>query len=138
MSVAKLAEFIAIQFKPENKQTYLWMADAQLKLIDQNLVKQLADRLGDDSEVVLRRSDVAMKKSAIINKHKAQWPTIESDLNHSDENGLREAAKAPQHGYWYEQASLDWAEARDKRSPNQSASMTNSVFAMKGTVHSLN
>jgi hypothetical protein len=62
-----------------------------------------------------------LKKAALIRKYSGQWPSAESDLNHSDENGLRAAAKAPLHGEWYEDHCLAWARQRGKLSEGSSA-----------------
>jgi hypothetical protein len=55
-----------------------------------------------------------LKKAALISKHKEHWPTVTNDLQHSDENGLAEAAGLPVHGFWNESAALIWAEERGK------------------------
>jgi len=51
-----------------------------------------------------------LKKIALVSKHESHWPTIDDDLRHYDENGLRECAKLQEHGYWDETAALKWAE----------------------------
>ena len=57
---------------------------------------------------------LAMKKSALINKHKSQWSTIERDFQDASENQLSKMAKAPKHGYWFEADALKWAEQNGK------------------------
>lgn len=53
-----------------------------------------------------------IKRSALIAKYQREWPTIENDLRHSDENGLRKAAKLEDHGYWNESAAVQWGKER--------------------------
>ncbi len=58
---------------------------------------------------------VRIKRAALITRYQREWPAIEDDLRHSNENGLRDAAKLPnQHGYWNEAAVVRWAEERGK------------------------
>jgi len=58
-----------------------------------------------------------------------RWPTVESDFQHSKENGLYEAAKAPGHGMWWREAVLDWAERHGKLSATPLTSVpSNSIF----------
>lgn len=52
-----------------------------------------------------------VKRAALL-KLRDVWPSVEGDLSHSDRNGLREAAKAPEHGMWWEEAAMEWARAR--------------------------
>lgn len=54
-----------------------------------------------------------IKRSALVQKHARAWPSIESDLKHADENGLR-AAKGDGRGMWIEARALEWAEQRGK------------------------
>lgn len=55
-----------------------------------------------------------MKKNALIAKHTHQWETIKRDFQDASENGLSDAAKAPEHGNWFESAALNWARQRGK------------------------
>ena len=55
-----------------------------------------------------------MKKIALIAKHTHQWKTINRDFQDASENGLSDAAKAPEHGNWFEAAALNWARQRGK------------------------
>lgn len=62
----------------------------------------------DTSKAITRR-----KRSALIKEVQSDWPTIENDLRHSDENGLN-AAKLPEHGYWNISVALNWANENGK------------------------
>lgn len=55
-----------------------------------------------------------LKRAALIEKHKNQWPTIARDLQDASENQLSKAAKATGHGDWFEADALKWAEQRGK------------------------
>lgn len=55
-----------------------------------------------------------MVKRAALRKLSDRWPTVENDLNHADRNGLREAAKAAEHGMWREEDALEWARREGK------------------------
>ena len=63
---------------------------------------------------ILRSSVLTLKKSALIKKYLRVWMTIESDLTHSNKNGLSKAAKASGYGQWLEQAALAWAKQKGK------------------------
>ena len=76
-----------------------------------------------------------MKKAALINKHIAQWPTINRDFQDASENDLSKAAKAPGHGEWFEAAALNWADQRGKRTKQDQQAPVNSVFNLAGTKH---
>ena len=55
-----------------------------------------------------------LKKSALVKKYEHVWETIETDLGHADENDLKRVAKSSKHGYWLEDAALDWAKQNGK------------------------
>ena len=76
-----------------------------------------------------------MKKSALIDKHAQQWPTIKRDFLDASNNGLSSAAKAPRFGYWFESAALKWAEQRGKLTSEKQQSPVNSVFDIAGKKH---
>jgi hypothetical protein len=58
---------------------------------------------------------VRIKRAALIAKYEREWPAIEDDLRHSNENGLQQAAKIPnEHGYWNEPAVVRWGSERGK------------------------
>lgn len=58
-----------------------------------------------------------IKRSALIEKHERTWRTIDRDLRDASANGLSEAAKAEEHGMWFEAAALAWAEKEGKYVP---------------------
>lgn len=61
------------------------------------------------------KAGVRIKRNALIAKYERKWPSIEDDLRHSNENGLRQAAKIPnEHGYWNEPAVVHWGSERGK------------------------
>lgn len=55
-----------------------------------------------------------IKRSALIERYMRQWPTADRDLKDASENGLSQAAKADEHGMWWEGAALAWAKERNK------------------------
>lgn len=55
-----------------------------------------------------------LKKAALIKKHKGQWASINGDFQGASENGLSKAAKATEHGNWFEADALSWARQRGK------------------------
>lgn len=73
-----------------------------------------AGTVGSDGAAI-GESIVRIKRAALINKYCREWPSIEDDLRHSNENGLRTAAKLPdEHGYWNETAVVRWGSERGK------------------------
>ncbi len=76
-----------------------------------------------------------MKKAALIDKHAKSWPTVKRDFQDASENGLSKAAKAPLHGGWYENAALNWAEQRGKRTSEKQQGPANSIFNIAGKKH---
>lgn len=62
--------------------------------------------------VSLPGSDFAMKRAALIAKHRHAWPTIAADLTDATRNGLRKA-KAGARG-WNESMALNWARSKGK------------------------
>lgn len=67
--------------------------------------------------VVIGNSELCiMKKAALIAKLEAEG-FLETDkaFRHSDVNGLREAAKADKHGYWFVNKTLAWFEQKYSR-----------------------
>lgn len=63
---------------------------------------------------------VSIKRSALIAKYEREWPSIEDDLRHSNENGLRAVAKLPnKHGYWNEATVVCWGRERGKIADKQ-------------------
>lgn len=53
-----------------------------------------------------------MKKAAMIDQHKHEWPTIEQDIKDAGRNGLNKA-KADQRE-WKEAEAMEWARAKGK------------------------
>ena len=86
----------------------------------------------------IKKEGYVLKKAAAIKKYSATWPTIVSDLNHANENGLTKAAKAPIHGEWYETGLRAWADSRGKRTVSKpEIEVVSSVFNLPGTKHTL-
>jgi hypothetical protein len=54
------------------------------------------------------------KKNALVHELQGEWPTIEQDLSEASRNGLKNAAKAQEHGNWDVQKARDWAESKGK------------------------
>lgn len=65
------------------------------------------------SDIDNSKAETRRKRSALIEEVQSFWPTVESDLRHSDENGLS-AAKLPKHGYWDIDVALNWARENGK------------------------
>ena len=70
------------------------------------------------------------KKSVLIKRLISQWSSIENDFQHADTNGLRKAAKATNHGEYFEDAALDWARKKGKLKEDlkEQAGVANSIF----------
>lgn len=75
-----------------------------------------------------------LKKSALIKKYQRVWVTIETDLGHADENDLKRVAKSSKHGYWLEEAALDWARQNGKM-PDSVAQPSASMASLVGKIH---
>lgn len=80
----------------------------------------LADTLAQTTSVVTSTKIAEPSSQAVLVKRKAlvamspNWPTVESDLRHSGENGLAKVAKADQRGMWKEKEALEWARQQGK------------------------
>lgn len=61
------------------------------------------------------------KKAALIKDVLSFWPTIETDLNDANRNGL-DVANLPEHGWWSVLPALQWASERGKLSKSASSS----------------
>ena len=61
----------------------------------------------------------AVKKFALVARHKRNWPTIEANIKSASENGLAAAARAVKRDWWEENA-LAWARSRGKLVESQS------------------
>jgi hypothetical protein len=79
---------------------------------------------------------VLLKRAALVEKYHRTWPTVESDLNHSNENGLSTRAKAAKHGYWREADALQWARENGKL-PDQVSTSKHGSHDPFGIVHRL-
>jgi hypothetical protein len=77
-----------------------------------------------------------LKKVALIKKYFREWPTIEGDLRHGTENGLSNAAKAPAHGHWFEDAAVQWAKQNGKMHYSV-ANIPPSLSSLPITLHKL-
>lgn len=76
----------------------------------------------------LRKTKV---KRAVLLDMSDRWRTVASDFQHAKENGLDEAAKAPERSMWWQEAALDWAARHGKlRQEPSSAPLRSSVFRM--------
>ena len=54
-----------------------------------------------------------LKKSAMLVKFQAEWPTIEADINEAARNGLA-VAKTGKKGMWHVDNAIEWARSRGK------------------------
>lgn len=76
----------------------------------------------------LRKTKV--KRSVLLDMSD-RWRTVVSDFQHAKENGLDEAAKAPERSMWWQEAALDWAARHGKlRSEPSSTPLKSSVFRL--------
>lgn len=55
-----------------------------------------------------------LKRAALVDQYRRRWSTLERDLKDASSNGLANAAKAPEQGYWWEEPALEWARQRNK------------------------
>ncbi|MDR6523076.1 hypothetical protein J2789_005766 [Variovorax paradoxus] len=69
-----------------------------------------------------------LKRSALVEKHQGEWPTIDRDLKDGGENGLSEAAKHQRHGMWFEDRALTWARQQGKLRAKTHGASVNSIF----------
>jgi hypothetical protein len=90
---------------------------------------ELAGSIEPTSAVQLASASPAkIKKKALIEKYRNQWPSVESDLAEASRNGLH-VAKAPENGYYKEEEALHWAKERGKyKEVNAATAPTNSIF----------
>lgn len=63
---------------------------------------------------------VPMTRAALVAAHGSAWPSIEADLTDASKNGLSDAAKVGKRG-WDEDRALEWARAKNKMTPQDSA-----------------
>lgn len=70
-----------------------------------------------------------LKKSALVAELEHEWPSIKEDLSEASRNGLNDAAKAEEHGYWFREKAREWARTRGKLRAASSAP------AWSGPVH---
>lgn len=54
------------------------------------------------------------KRAVLIDELKGFWPSIEQDLSDSTRNGLHEAAKHEDHGFWIVEPAIKWAAERGR------------------------
>ncbi|MBB4226015.1 hypothetical protein [Variovorax guangxiensis] len=80
-------------------------------------------------------TESVLKRSALVEKHQNQWPTIDRDLKDGGENGLSEAAKHQKHGMWFEDRALAWARQQGKLKPETHGAPVNSIFNAPGRKH---
>lgn len=74
-----------------------------------------------------------VKRAALIADNVCRWPTIEGDLKYASSNGLREAARTDEIGWWWEESALEWARPRAKLQGAAATASAASVFhRMKG------
>ncbi len=55
----------------------------------------------------------AMKRRALIDEFRNEWPSIEDDLREASRNGL-DSAKLPKHGMWDADRAMAWAKSQGK------------------------
>jgi hypothetical protein len=53
-----------------------------------------------------------MSRAALVSKYKAQWSSIERDMQDASKNGLSEAKAGARK--WSEQLALQWAKSNNK------------------------
>lgn len=115
------------------QRLYEWLADRN----DTYTLQQLVAALGDDfasslmKEAALASSPSApepaaneIKKKALVEKYRQQWPSAESDINEGSRNGLGQAKTRP--GYYDEGKAIQWAKRQGKF--REVATAANSIF----------
>lgn len=90
---------------------HLCMLHEEVMRLDRSFKREEAEELQAAPLKIERR-----KRIALIGELSSRWPDIESDLRHAEENGLKRAAKLPEHGLWNLTAAMKWAEERGKLS----------------------
>lgn len=76
-----------------------------------------------------------MKRAALVGEFEKVWPSIDRDLRDASENGLSDAAKSSERGWWRVDAALQWAKQRGKLSGVPRTSPATSVFDLAGKIH---
>ena len=78
----------------------------------------------------------SMTKSAMIQQHLREWPTIEADIHAASENGLSIAKAGPRD--WVEADAMAWARSKGKLVvPSASTSLASSMNDLVGRKHSI-
>lgn len=72
----------------------------------------------NQAEDLQREETFSMTRKALVDTHRAVWPTVEADLRDASKNGLA-AAKAGARG-WREDVALQWARAKGRLLPADS------------------
>jgi hypothetical protein len=72
-----------------------------------------------------------VKRNALIDQNRPQWPSVERDLRDGSSNGLSDDARADEWGWWYEGDAKAWAEKRGKIKA-QATIATSPFHRMKG------
>ena len=63
-------------------------------------------------QAAAKQPKFSMNRSALIQAHKHEWPSIERDLKDASENGLSAAKAGPRE--WFEADALEWARGKGK------------------------
>lgn len=71
-----------------------------------------------------------LKRAALIELHRREWPTIERDLRDASSNDLAKSARSSRHGYWREGDALNWARQRGKLKTQR---LSSEVVGWEGT-----
>lgn len=66
-----------------------------------------------DNRTLEERKKTKVKRAALL-KLEQVWPTVANDLQHSNRNGLADAAKTQDFGLWWEEDALQWARANGR------------------------
>lgn len=93
-----------------------------------------ASREQEIPDAPAEKAATSLKRAALVKAHRRNWPTIDGDLGHANENGLSASAKAPTYGHWFEDKALDWARQNGKLTGTDTAS-TNAAHRQFGPIH---
>lgn len=86
---------------------------AQMSAQKQTLSEKLqSENSLEDRIFASKAPEFSLTKSAMIEHHKHEWPSIERDLKGASENGLFKA-KAGERD-WVESTAMEWARAKNK------------------------
>lgn len=109
-----------------------WLVDV-IDWYTKNHARHIAASPAQDLRTAPAKTGPVTAKKTLLDECRAQWPSIDSDLKHANENGLASAARNSTGRGWFKDCALHWARENGKLRGPFANTMANAPVSHKNS-----